>query len=235
MGTRDERSASIFFAGKGGGTYLDIGANIGLTTIPVAQNPKVHCIALEPEPTNFRNLIANITANCEHGNVRALQLAAFSQAASIELELATGNLGDHRLRLTSASGLMEEHARPTIQVDAAPLDDVVGPIKGALAIKIDTQGSEPFVFAGGKQTLERADLLIQEFWPYGMGRMGGDVEQVIRYLEKTFDTLSIRSNNGEALASAIPLARAAALLRTFVRTKGSDPSFFVDLVIQAKR
>jgi hypothetical protein len=38
---------------RGGGTYIDVGANIGLTIIPVARNPNVHCLAFEPEPVNF--------------------------------------------------------------------------------------------------------------------------------------------------------------------------------------
>ena len=45
-----------FFDKAGRGTFLDIGANIGLTTIPVARRANVACHAFEPEPENFRNL-----------------------------------------------------------------------------------------------------------------------------------------------------------------------------------
>jgi hypothetical protein len=41
-----------FFA-PAGGTYLDIGANIGLMTVPFACDKRVHCSAFEPEPVNF--------------------------------------------------------------------------------------------------------------------------------------------------------------------------------------
>src|SRR5262245_10344023 len=36
-----------------GGTYIDIGANIGLTLLPMAKLPGVRCIAFEPDPLNF--------------------------------------------------------------------------------------------------------------------------------------------------------------------------------------
>jgi FkbM family methyltransferase len=60
---------SNFFQANDGGTYLDIGANIGLTTIPIAQLPDVQCIAFEPAPENFRNVQANVRANCDPGKV----------------------------------------------------------------------------------------------------------------------------------------------------------------------
>jgi len=37
-----------------GGTYLDIGANIGLTTIPVAGDAKIEWVAFEPDPASSR-------------------------------------------------------------------------------------------------------------------------------------------------------------------------------------
>src|ERR1051326_7814977 len=42
-----------FFSRAGGGTFLDIGANIGLVSIPVSRMPNVRCIAFEPEPVNY--------------------------------------------------------------------------------------------------------------------------------------------------------------------------------------
>lgn len=41
-----------FFDQSAGGTFYDIGANIGLVTLAVSQNPKVQCIAFEPDPNN---------------------------------------------------------------------------------------------------------------------------------------------------------------------------------------
>src|SRR3954452_2538121 len=47
------------FAG-GSGTLLDVGANIGLTSIPVARAlPGVRCFAFEPDCDNYRLLLRN--------------------------------------------------------------------------------------------------------------------------------------------------------------------------------
>ena len=50
-----------------------------------------------------------------------------------------------------------------------------GNLKGPLAVKIDTQGAEPFVVSGGKETLGRAGLIVSEFGPDGMAQLGGNL------------------------------------------------------------
>lgn len=51
------------------------------------------------------------------------------------------------------------------------LDDLTPPIH-PFAVKIDTQGAEPLIFEGGRKMLASADLLICEFWPWGIKRAG---------------------------------------------------------------
>jgi hypothetical protein len=60
-----------------------------------------------------------------------------------------------------------------------------------IAAKIDVQGAEPFVIAGGRNTLSRASLLSLEFWPYSMRRMCGDIGAVIAFLAEHFQEGSI--------------------------------------------
>jgi len=76
---------SEFFKRTQGGIYVDIGANIGLTTIPLARESNVSCIAFEPAPENFRNLQSNIRANCDQSKVQMLQLALFEKRKSAGL------------------------------------------------------------------------------------------------------------------------------------------------------
>jgi hypothetical protein len=47
------------------------------------------------------------------------------------------------------TGQREEHKLATIDVEAIPLDEIVGTLNGPLAVKIDTEGAEPFVVLGG--------------------------------------------------------------------------------------
>src|SRR5579863_2394865 len=76
-----------FFARRGAGTYLDIGANIGLTTIPVARNRAVSCLAFEPEPMNYGYLVQNVGRNCTHGNVSTFDVALFDRQTTVDFEL----------------------------------------------------------------------------------------------------------------------------------------------------
>lgn len=80
-----ERSLFKELFAERGGTYLDIGANIGLTVIPIAQMPQVECFAFEPEPNNFRYLSENIAVNCHNNNVRLLNLALLLYLTRIRL------------------------------------------------------------------------------------------------------------------------------------------------------
>ena len=48
-----------FFTRRGAGTYVDVGANIGLTTIPIALLPEMSVTSIEPGPDNFRHLSRN--------------------------------------------------------------------------------------------------------------------------------------------------------------------------------
>jgi FkbM family methyltransferase len=139
-------------------------------TIPVARNPLVRCIAFEPEPFNFSFLKRNVARNAPDGSVEFHRIALYNSHALLPMAIAEENFGDHRLTITEVPG------RRTIEVTAMPLDEFLDKISGPLAVKIDTQGAEPFIIAGGAQVLEKADLLVMEFCPYLMRQLGGDPE-----------------------------------------------------------
>ncbi|MBX9711428.1 MAG: FkbM family methyltransferase [Xanthobacteraceae bacterium] len=219
------------FFGDSGGTFIDVGANIGMTTIPISANAKVQCIALEPEPTNFAFLEANISRNCKNGNITAKRLAAFDSESALEFELSPDNPGDHRLRVGQLAGQQNEDDRRTIKIDAAPLDNIVGSrLTAPVAIKIDTQGAEPFVLKGATKTIAAADMLIIEFWPYSMKRMGGDPEFVIRFLESNFSTMALAEGEDAEPSKVMPSAVAANQLRALVEDRINDDNFYVDVV-----
>jgi FkbM family methyltransferase len=232
--TQPNEMLIALFAGKGG-TYVDVGANVGLTTIPIAQNPRVSCLALEPEPGNFSFLSANIAANCPHGNVVTKRVAVFERPDTLRFEIAPDNLGDHRIRLRDVAGQENEQQRTTIEVEALPLDDLVEVTDRPLAVKIDTQGAEPYVVKGGRKTLSAADLLILEFWPYGMARMGGDPEEVIRFLEQDFSTISLLEGEGATPSPAEPSKQAAGRLRQMMSERASDHVFYVNVIARKDR
>jgi len=183
-----------FFVG-GSGTYLDIGANIGLTTVPIAKRPKVNCLAFEPDPTNFGFLEINVWENCQGGNVELFPLALFDREGTLQFEKSRNNLGDHRIRLSSVeTGYLNEKQREVIHVRSVTLDSLVLKITSPCFIKIDTQGAEPFVIAGGRETLMKANIILLEWSPYLMNRLGGDPLTVIEFLKEHFTSGAINDN-----------------------------------------
>ena len=230
-GVWSPRESSLFknlFA-EHGGTYLDIGANIGLTVIPIAQNPQVACYAFEPEPTNFHYLSENVFLNCRAGNVRLLNLALYDRNATLPFEIAERHSGDHRISVIDVEGELNEQDRKKISVSAKRLDDVITNITTPLAAKIDVQGAEPFVLAGGRDTLSRASLLSLEFWPYSMRRMGGDISAVIAFLTEHFQEGSISPGDKDRQIAWQPIVSVASFLDEFAKTDKRD---YLDVTVR---
>ncbi len=170
------------------GTYLDIGANIGLTTIPIAQNPRVSCLAFEPEPLNFQYLSDNVGKNCVGGNVELLNLALFDRPGTLKFELSDRNMGDHRVHLDASKGAFEEDRRLTIMVKAERLDDVVRQrtLNGPIAAKLIAQGAEAHIIEGGRSVFSAVEALVVEFYPYAMDRLHSDISWMIGFLGSHF-------------------------------------------------
>jgi hypothetical protein len=76
-----------------------------------------------------------------------------------------------------------------IDVRVAPLDDFPDRIEGRLALKVDTQGAEPFVVAGARACLPRSDFSM-EFCPYLMRQLGSD-SGIVMDLVAGFDRVAI--------------------------------------------
>lgn len=167
-----------------GGRFLDIGANIGLVTVPIAQNKAIQCKAFEPEPLNYQLLNWNVQSNCHYGNVETSNIALWSERATLTFELSADSPGDHRVQ-----GIAPNPERKKINVAGAPLDEIVSSswIRHPLVVKIDTQGAEVEILRGGTATISQADLLILEFWPTGMRLFGSDLSWFFDYIGRTFN------------------------------------------------
>jgi FkbM family methyltransferase len=215
--------SSIFkeaFAERGG-TYIDIGANIGLTVIR---------FAFEPEPNNFRYLSENVAVNCKCGNVRLLNLALFDKDVSLPFEISPRHSGDHRLRIADKSGKLNEHTRQQIIVQAKRLDDIVTAVPEPIAAKIDVQGAEPFVIAGGRNLLSRATLLSVEFWPYSMSRMNSDAESVITFLTEQFHEARLSARDEDEQSKWQSIDAVADFLRSYLSQQRDSQNQYLNVI-----
>lgn len=157
--------------GGGAGTLLDAGANIGLVSIPVAERSAAHCLAFEPAPDNARALRRNVARHGLSQRVEVHALALDAHAGHARLALSADNSGDHRL----AHGPLPV-GRRCVDVPTARLDDVLAGrrLTHPLVLKLDTQGAEVRVLRGATTTLTQVDVLVTEYWPAGLARMGDD-------------------------------------------------------------
>lgn len=202
----------------GGGTCVDVGANIGLTTLPIARIPGVACHAFEPDPESFGYLSRNLARHELTGSVTLHPLALFDRAGTLPLAVAAANRGDNRLTAPGTDD-PDTAGRRTVDVPLARLDDVldVASLRRPIAVKIDTQGAEPQVVAGGARLLAEASLVVLEFWPHGMHGTGGDPEALIAFLEARFGSGFVVAGERDAEATWEPIAAVADRLRLFLR------------------
>ena len=106
---------------------------------------------------NFEFLKRNVTRNAPNGTVDFQKVALYHSRGSMSLAIADGNIGDHRLTRGGVAG------RRTVEISTVPLDDFLSQVNEPLAIKIDTQGAEPFITAAWARSLPRLDCLSWNF------------------------------------------------------------------------
>ncbi|CAN5158545.1 hypothetical protein BH23ACT9_BH23ACT9_33690 [soil metagenome] len=128
-------------------TVIDVGANIGTTTIPLVQRfGAEQVVAIEPSPENFVLLQCNTILNGVQGQVTCVQAAVSSSAGTLLMELSATNSGDHRVRVTDGPGSYAEADRELIPVAATSVDDVLsqaGVVPGDVGLLwVDVQGHE---------------------------------------------------------------------------------------------
>jgi FkbM family methyltransferase len=155
-----------FFAGRPSGTFYDVGANIGLTLIPIAKNKAIRCIGFEPDPTNFRLLLANVASN-----------ASLTDLKNVAVADKAGQMRFAR----NGSGNGNPQPEDDLAIACIALDDMPVP-PAPFAIKIDTQGAEPLIFQGGKAHLAAAGLIVCEFWPWAIKRLGHTPDPIIDFV-----------------------------------------------------
>ena len=155
----------------GAKVFLEVGANIGTTTVPAASLAgKV--LAFEPVPANFRLLVANVAVN-ELTNVDCRRLALSDKAGEVRMTLSRVNSGNHRV--DDRGGL----AVPVQRLDDAIADEGVRPEDVGLCW-IDTEGHELSVLLGAPGLLAAAPPLVIEYEPAILSGTRTDLVDLLR-------------------------------------------------------
>lgn len=162
-----------------GTTFLDIGANIGTTTIAAlllnrgGSSPFAGAIACEPEPGNVRLLKLNALLNDVDQRVRVLPVALSDKLGTGRLLLHPTNAGAHSVR----TGKMETKGFEEIGVEQETFDHLVE--RGLVdpeaigLVWMDVQGHEGHVLKGAESLVSRGVPVVFEFYPRMLRRAGG--------------------------------------------------------------
>jgi FkbM family methyltransferase len=148
-----------------GDVFLDIGANIGvyslLAACRIAPTGIVH--AFEPDPFTFDRLSANVELN-GYSNVQLNQIALSDAREQRELLLSINGFSAYN---SFTKPLFDNIEMQKQIVECTTLDDYIrsNGIQKIDLIKIDVEGWEIHVIAGGHTLLSRADAptLLVEF------------------------------------------------------------------------
>ncbi len=172
---------------KGKGTIVDVGANIGVTSLGMIHNGLVEkAIAIEPDPHNFSLLKHNVGQNGLRDSFICLPLAISDAKGTVILERCNTNYGMHRVKPGSAGDISSEWSqgtgRPLIRVKSDSLDHVVGRLPQSFTeeialIWIDVEGFEGYVFEGSPRVFSRGIPIVAEINPAAMRQAGMSQEQ----------------------------------------------------------
>lgn len=213
--------------------FLDVGANIGTTTLAAIRTGARAVTAIEPAPSNLALLGLNVAANGLGSRVHVVGAAASDVDGTVPLELSPVNSGDHRVRVDSGRGPNEfgESERNVVDVRAVTLDSLseanefdIGEVGLAW---MDVQGHEARVLAGASRLCERDIPVVLEYWPYGL-RAAGDADRLHRALADTYGRFvdMRRPFRPDGAVAARRIDEVAALAELY-----TAPDAFTDLLV----
>ena len=167
-----QTSAVIEWLGDRPGVVIDVGANIGTTTLQFAFAGR-DVIAVEPIPSNFEMLTTNVSRNGLSERVRCVNQAIASERGELNMWTGFGS-GQGEVAVDSKDPAMLRWGDRGVQVTvpAGPLPDVIGSEDVAL-VWADVQGSEGAVIESGAALWRQGVPLYAEIDPYALELHGG--------------------------------------------------------------
>jgi len=143
---------------RNGMVTVDVGAGFGYYTLLlsklVSSEGRVH--VFEPEPSRYKFLLANIKINrCTNVVVNNLAVSNKSGKAKMYVHGETSSL------------YVRNYSEHIVEVNTITLDEYFEEHGGGKVhlIKIDAEGSEPYILLGAEKILRKTEILITEFCP----------------------------------------------------------------------
>ncbi|OAI38811.1 hypothetical protein AYO39_03465 [Actinobacteria bacterium SCGC AG-212-D09] len=188
MRTLERAVKLISAAGRGkkrGRQFIDIGANIGTTTIPAL---RLHgfesAICFEPEPQNLLTLRLNLLLNGVEQRARAIRAAVSNESGEAQLVVDLKRSGEHWIatdpKMLSERGKGSEPISvPTVTIDQLVADGTIDLDQVGL-LWMDAQAHEGHILEGAQRLLKRGIPVVFEWDPKALDRVAHErqVEEI---------------------------------------------------------
>lgn len=217
-----EASATTFLVSvyDGNGYFLDVGANIGLISIPFAfmtatAGPApalapmpIYCV--EPIRSNYDSLCRNVSRNDLDKRIKALCFGLGEAQKCVDIQVED-NLKDGAGTGTAnilAEGSKYECERIPLQITT--IDDLVASAQlppDCSLIKLDTDGYDLFVLKGAAKMLAAArPIIFGEFMAHCLRWHGQTADDVKRFMESLGYVVFFKSNREWRFDREMPMA-----------------------------
>ena len=171
---------------QAGGTFVDVGANVGTTSIPaVTRHGFDRAVAIEPGPESALLLRANCLLNGADDRVTVVAAAAGDEEGTVLLDVSAPNPGAYGVvREGAASGPVEPIPVDQVTLDGLAARGVFDPAHVGL-LWVDAQGYEAHVLAGAAEVLRHAPPVVVAVRPKKLIR-AGRADAFLDTLEQTY-------------------------------------------------
>lgn len=172
-------------------TVLDVGANIGFWTIPMASVLREGGIlhAFEPIPSNFSRLAQNVSRNGLDRVVNLHEHGLSDQSAELPISLREDFAAGSETGNAAIVIDQDDYRFETATIKVAPLDDLLGSLalKRLDFVKVDIEGHEDQFLRGATQTILRyRPMIYMEINNPYYSRRGLDATSVFEGLQSEF-------------------------------------------------
>lgn len=176
-------------------TWLDVGANIGTTSIPLALHG-ITCIGIEANPSTFAELTNNINLNALN-NYTAINRAVVSSEAhvppdsTITIYSPLGNTGS--ASLDESWNPSKSYFQEIVNCQTETIDNILIQFESTLnlAIKIDIEGGELGAIQGASNTISRSKPLLLLEWNQALLGNKGNLNLIQSILPPCYQGLAL--------------------------------------------
>ena len=194
----------------GKGNVLDIGANLGIMTVHLAQKlPTSTVIAIEPMPDN-RSILKKIIAKFHLKNVVLHEVALGETEGTVKMILPTkAGAKMQGLSHVKHESITEWNEGEEFEVPMKTLDNLCSSETAIQGIKMDVENFEYFVLKGGQTIIEKFHPIIYtELWD------NENRQKCFEFLTKLGYSVNVASQN-----NLVPFNSEIHLTQNFIFTR----------------